>query len=559
MTTGGALLSALLVTKLAPEATGHGTDEAIEAVHTDPRAIRFRAVLVKMVASALTIGSGGSGGREGPTAQISAGFCSLLTRRLNLSDEDGRAAVALGIGAGIGAIFAAPLGGAVLAASITYRDDFDYRCLLPGFITSGMAYAVLGSFLGFDPLFGYIDAEYRFERAWPLVWFVVIGLAGAAVGYLYARVFHAAVRLTRRLPGGPVLKPAVGGLLVGLLGLLIPADPEQRLRLGAAGRAAGLLAADSAVDHPRPAARQDRRHVAVDRQRRIRGLFGPGIVIGAFLGAACGGGRVGRLPGMPARSGNLRRGRDDDVFRQRRAGATGDHDHGGRDDRLVLGGAGGDHRGGHRALLLSRTNVTIYEAQRLDRETAEAEREHQGGARNTLALCGPKGLTTRAVLGHALAGALPLVGTSGACRPRFRGGRTHEPLELLQRPRLPDQQGPVRHRVEVRLSRRWRGSEGLRRRRRCRPGPARPGAPARCRGPPSSHHHDRSLMMARECPSGGKNQAQQYVRRCRSGKPADGVHLRIDHLVYANEAGAPPHPHSKPVNVLEASKECRSL
>ncbi len=221
VTTSGALLSALLVAKLAPEATGHGTDEAIEAVHTDPRAIRFRAVLVKMTASALTIGSGGSGGREGPPAQISAGFCSLLTRRLGLSDEDARIAVALGIGAGIGAIFAAPLGGAVLAASITYRDDFDYRCLLPGFITSGTAYAVLGAFLVFDPLFGYI-AEYRFEKAGPLLWFVVIGLVAAAIGYLYAVIFHASVRLTRRLPGGPILKPAIGGLLVGLLGLLIP-------------------------------------------------------------------------------------------------------------------------------------------------------------------------------------------------------------------------------------------------------------------------------------------------------------------------------------------------
>lgn len=203
VTTGGAVLSALIVAKLAPEATGHGTDEAIESVHGDPRAIRGRAVLVKMVASALTIGSGGSGGREGPTAQISAGFCSLLTRRLNLSNEDGRTAVALGIGAGIGAIFAAPLGGAALGASIPYRDDFDYRNLLPGFIASGTAYAVLGAFLGFDPLFGYIDAEYRFEKAWPLLWFVVIGLIAAAVGYLYARVFHASVAITRRLPGVP--------------------------------------------------------------------------------------------------------------------------------------------------------------------------------------------------------------------------------------------------------------------------------------------------------------------------------------------------------------------
>ena len=152
-----------IVTKFAPEAEGHGTDNAIEAVHTDPRAIRGRAVLVKMVASALTIGSGGSGGREGPTAQISAGFGSLLTRRLDLSDEDGRVAVSLGIGSGIGAIFGAPLGGAVLAASIVYREDFDYRSLIPGFITSGTAYAVYGSILGFEPLFGFVAPDYRFN------------------------------------------------------------------------------------------------------------------------------------------------------------------------------------------------------------------------------------------------------------------------------------------------------------------------------------------------------------------------------------------------------------
>ena len=77
---GGALVSALLVAKFAPEAEGHGTDSAIEAVHTDPRAIRGRAIVVKTIASALTIGSGGSAGREGPAAQISAGFGSLLTR-----------------------------------------------------------------------------------------------------------------------------------------------------------------------------------------------------------------------------------------------------------------------------------------------------------------------------------------------------------------------------------------------------------------------------------------------------------------------------------------------
>ena len=378
VTTAGALLSAFIVTKLAPEATGHGTDEAIEAVHTDPRAIRFRVVLVKMVASALTIGSGGSAGREGPTAQISAGFSSLLTRRLNLSDEDGRIAVALGIGAGIGAIFAAPLGGAVLAASITYRDDFDYRCLLPGFITAGTAYAVLGSFLGFDPLFGYIDAEYRFERAWPLVWFVVIGLAAAAIGYLYARVFHAAVTLTRRLPGGPVLKPAVGGLLVGLLGLLIP-------QILSSGYGWAQLAADrgSLMQIPLwiiivlPVAKIVATSLSIGTGGS-GGLFGPGIVIGAFVGAAIW--RLGELTGLPgvpdgpgifvvvgmmACFGSVARAPLAIMIMV--AEMTGSFS--------VVPGA--IVAVGIASMLMSRTNVTIYEAQRLDRKSAEAERAGQ--------------------------------------------------------------------------------------------------------------------------------------------------------------------------------------
>ena len=378
VTTAGALLSAFIVAKLAPEATGHGTDEAIEAVHGDPRAIRFRAVLVKMVASALTIGSGGSAGREGPTAQISAGFSSLLARRLNLSDEDGRTAVALGIGAGIGAIFAAPLGGAVLAASLPYRDDFDYRYLLPGFITSGTAYAVLGAFLGFEPLFGYIDAEYRFEKAWPLLWFVVIGLVAAAIGYLYARTFHATVGLTHRLPGGPVLKPALGGLLVGLFGLLIP----QILSSGygwaqlAADRAS-LMAIPLWIVVVLPIAKIVATSLSIGTGGS-GGLFGPGIVIGAFVGAAIW--RLGELSGLPgvphepgifvvvgmmACFGSVARAPLAIMIMV--AEMTGSFS--------VVPGA--ILAVGIAALVMSRTNVTIYETQRLDRETAASERERR--------------------------------------------------------------------------------------------------------------------------------------------------------------------------------------
>ena len=344
ITFGGALVSAWLVAKFAPEAEGHGTDSAIEAVHTDPRAIRARAVLVKMVSSALTIGSGGSAGREGPTAQISAGFGSLLTRRLDLSDEDGRVAVSLGIGSGIGAIFGAPLGGAVLAASIVYREDFDYRSLIPGFITSGTAYAIYGSILGFEPLFGFVAADYQFDPA-DLLWFLVIGIVAAAIGYLYARMFYATVALTHRLPGGSVLKPAVGGLLVGLLALLIP----QILSSGY-GWVQLASAKDTLMTIPLwivlilPIAKIVATSLSIGTGGS-GGIFGPGIVIGAFVGAA-----IWRLadlagaPGIPGRPRGFRRRGDDGVLRQRGPRTAGRDDHGRRDDRLVLGRAGRDDR-----------------------------------------------------------------------------------------------------------------------------------------------------------------------------------------------------------------------
>lgn len=297
ITCGGALVSAWLVATFAPEAEGHGTDNAIEAVHTDPRSIRVRAIVVKTIASALTIGSGGSGGREGPAAHISAGFGSLLARRLDLSDDDGRLAVSLGIGSGIGAIFGAPLGGAVLAASIVYREDFEYRVLVPGFITSASAYAVYGSILGFDPLFGSLTEGYHFDHALDLGWFVALGIIAALVGWLYARIFYGTVALTAKLPGGKVVKPAVGGLAVGLLALAIP----QVLSSGY-GWAEKAAATDTLMTIPlwivllMPLAKIVATSLSIGTGGS-GGIFGPGVVIGAFVGAALW--RLGELAGAP--------------------------------------------------------------------------------------------------------------------------------------------------------------------------------------------------------------------------------------------------------------------
>ncbi|MCW2689928.1 MAG: chloride channel protein [Mycobacterium sp.] len=380
VTLGGALVSAWIVAKFAPEAEGHGTDNAIEAVHTDPRAIRARVVLVKMISSALTIGSGGSAGREGPTAQISAGFGSLLTRRLNLSDADGRIAVSLGIGSGIGAIFGAPLGGAVLAASIIYREDFDYRSLIPGFITSGTAFAVFGSILGFDPLFGFVAPDYRFQPS-QLGWFLLIGIVAAAIGYLYARTFYGTVALTHRLPGGPVLKPAVGGLLVGLLALVIP-------QILSSGYGWVQLASDrdTLMTIPLwivlilPVAKIVATSLSIGTGGS-GGIFGPGIVIGAFVGAAIW--RLLDLIGAPA----VPDGPGVFVVVAMMA-CFGSVAHAPLAVMIMVAEMTGSFSVlpgamitvGIAYLLISRTGVSIYRSQRLDRETARAERERDRDA-----------------------------------------------------------------------------------------------------------------------------------------------------------------------------------
>jgi CIC family chloride channel protein len=288
---------------------------------------------------------------------------------LDLTDEDGRIAVSIGIGSGIGAIFGAPLGGAVLAASIVYREDFDYRSLVPGFITSGTAYAIYGSILGFEPLFGFVAADYTFDPR-DVVWFLVIGIVCAAVGYLYARTFYATVALTKELPGGPVVKPAVGGLAVGLLALLIP----QVLSSGY-GWVQLAAAADTLKTIPLwivlvlPIAKIVATSLSIGTGGS-GGIFGPGIVIGAFVGAALW--RIGDatgLPGIPDTPGPF-------VVVAMMA-CFGSVAHAPLAVMIMVAEMTGSFSVlpgavitvGIACLLISRTSVSIYSAQRLNRDT----------------------------------------------------------------------------------------------------------------------------------------------------------------------------------------------
>jgi CIC family chloride channel protein len=280
----GGLLSGIIVFRFAPEAEGHGTDAAIEAFHHQPRGIRSRIPLIKMVASALTIGSGGSGGREGPTAQIGAGFGSFLGRWLDLEARDARIAVAAGMASGIGAIFRAPLGGAILGAEIPYRDDVEADALVPSFVASVVAFSVFGSFVGFSPIFGRQVAE--FTDPLQLIYYVLIGLVAGAVGRLYVSTFYGFTRWFRAMSLPREVRPAIGGLAVGVLALAIP---------GVLGTGYGwvqvcldrsaLLALPLWVVLVLPFARILATALSIG-SGGSGGVFGPGMVIGGVLGAA---------------------------------------------------------------------------------------------------------------------------------------------------------------------------------------------------------------------------------------------------------------------------------
>ncbi len=217
----GGLLSGLIVYTLAPEAEGAGRDAAIYAFHHKRGEIDSRVPLVKLIASALTIGSGGSAGREGPMAQIGAGFGSLLARMLNLSARDRRIALACGMGGGVGAIFKAPMGGALLSAETLYREDFEVEALVPGFIASSVAYSLFASIKGWDPIFGRAIG-FSFTSPEILPAYALLGLVCGLIGIVYIKAFYGFRSLFHRLRIPNYIKPAIGGFGVGVIGIFLP-------------------------------------------------------------------------------------------------------------------------------------------------------------------------------------------------------------------------------------------------------------------------------------------------------------------------------------------------
>ncbi len=292
----GGLLTGLLVYTLAPEAEGHGTDSVISAYHREQGQMRPRVPLVKIVASALTLGSGGSGGREGPIAQVGAGFGSLLANLLRLGPVERRILLAAGMGAGIAAIFRAPLAGALFAAEVLYRSpEFEPEVLIPAGISSTLAYATFGTVFGWRPLFD-VPAGLVFASVWQLGPYLILAVGMTLLAMIYVRSFYGIRYLFQRLALPPALKPALGAFLNGAVAVALYFFlHEQAEVLAVLSFGYGILQA--AVEQPAGLGAGLLLAVALGKILTTSltigsggsgGVFGPSMVIGG-----CGGGALG--------------------------------------------------------------------------------------------------------------------------------------------------------------------------------------------------------------------------------------------------------------------------
>lgn len=215
----GGLLVGLLIARLAPEAEGHGVPEVIEAVTLRGGHIRRRVAAIKALASAVTIGSGGSVGREGPIVQIGAALGSALGQVFRLPPEQLRNFAACGAAAGIAAVFNAPIAGAFFSLEVVL-GNFAMPFFSPVILASVIGTVVSRAYFGDHPAF--IVPTYELQSAYEIPAYALLGLLTGAVGAAFVSAMGRFDSLFARLPVAKPLKPALGGLVLGILILCMP-------------------------------------------------------------------------------------------------------------------------------------------------------------------------------------------------------------------------------------------------------------------------------------------------------------------------------------------------
>lgn len=215
----GGLLVGPIVYRFANEVKGSGVPEVMESVALRGGSIRFRVLIAKTVAAALTIGSGGSAGREGPIIQIGSAIGSALGQLAHLSAMRLRTLVACGAAAGIAATFNAPIAGALFAVEVIL-GDFAISQFSPIVISSVVATVLSRHFIGDFPAFNV--PSYNMVSAYEFIPYTVLGISAGLISVLFIISVYKSQDIFDKIQIPDLLKPALGGLLVGTIGIGFP-------------------------------------------------------------------------------------------------------------------------------------------------------------------------------------------------------------------------------------------------------------------------------------------------------------------------------------------------
>lgn len=283
----GAVFAALLIKWFSPFTHARGTDSAVYVYHHLKARFSAKVIPTKAIASAIVIGSGGSAGYEGPMTLIGSACGSSIARVFRLDVPMRKLLMAAGLAAGIGALFRAPLAGALFAVEIFYSNaDIEYEVLLPSFVASAVSYTIFSVFTGWHPLFAMPDCA--FDNGLRLLPYLVLGFVAAFGAKYYIAVFRRTDRKFRNLKANNYLKIAIGGLLTGAIGFAVPEI---------LGNSYGII--QRAFDCGTPDIGMAAVFLMFFFLKAIAtsftvgsggsgGVFGPALVCGASLGAATG-------------------------------------------------------------------------------------------------------------------------------------------------------------------------------------------------------------------------------------------------------------------------------